>query len=733
MNSLIELSEHRFDHGINKELENNFFAKNFWPLVYILNDNDSKIAYIGESTDVRSRFKSHLHNKSRKSLKFANIITSDKFNKSATLDIESNLIRYMSGDNEFKLLNGNLGIANHNYYQKQDIYWEIFKKLWNKLIAKGIAKHPIEYIENSDFFKYSPYKNLDQKQIDIIFQILNNIANNRFESIVIKGGAGTGKTIVAIFLFKILSSKEEDFNFKIFNQLETDCINLIKKIHKKFQNIKMGLVIPMSSFRKTIKKVFKGINGLNQNMVIGPSEVTKNHYDLLVVDESHRLRRRVNLTNYKSFDDTCKKLGFDKDRDSELDWVLKQSKFSILFYDHDQSIRPTDVPKNYFNDLMYKESSNVLELTSQFRVKGGDRYVKFIDSLLNNKIISTDKKFSDKNYKLFLFDNLQEMIDKIKHHDKDMGLSRVSAGFSWDWVSKNDKNLKDIKIDGCELMWNSTNNDWINSENSINEVGCIHTLQGYDLNYSGIIFGHEISYDPIKKKIIIYSENYKDKNGKNTIKNPDKLKSYIINIYKTLMLRAIKGTYIFVCDRNLKKYLESFINKYNSTKYEISQNINNIIFITKNIKPFKNAIPFYDLSISAGNFSDIQINRNIEWVKITENMNVGKDHFVCKVFGESMNQIIPNGSYCLFRKDLGGSRNGRIVLAERSNAKDIDFGSCYTIKEYHSNKYEDESGWYHKSIILKPKSLDSTYKDIELDDNELDSFKVIGLFEKILY
>jgi hypothetical protein len=102
------------------------------------------------------------------------------------------------------------------------------------------------------------------------------------------------------------------------------------------------------------------------------------------------------------------------------------------------------------------------------------------------------------------------------------------------------------------------------------------------------------------------------------------------------------------------------------------------------------------------------------------------------VVGESMNKIIPNGSICLFRKYSGGSRNGQIVLVENTNFEDQDFGSHYTVKEYESKKYQDEDGWRHQSIILKPRSYDESYSDIELKDDELNNFKVIGIFQKVL-
>jgi hypothetical protein len=99
----------------------------------------------------------------------------------------------------------------------------------------------------------------------------------------------------------------------------------------------------------------------------------------------------------------------------------------------------------------------------------------------------------------------------------------------------------------------------LNSSNSHNEVGCIHTTQGYDLNYVGIIFGSEIDYNPSTNEIFIIKENYKDKNGKNGIVDIEVLHQYILNIYKTLMYRGINGTFVYVCNENLRSYMKQHI------------------------------------------------------------------------------------------------------------------------------------------------------------------------------
>ena len=526
----------------------------------------------------------------------------------------------------------------------------------------------------------------------------------------------------------MLSSQLEDFSFKEFGAEENTYLDLVNQIKKVLPNPKMALVVPMSSFRTTLKKVFKNIKGLSASMVIGPAQVSKEKYDLLVVDESHRLRRRVNLGAYfGAFDKACLALNLDKHNASELDWVTMQSKHTVLFYDEGQSIKPSDAKKEQFDLIKRDKNTSILKLKSQFRVKGGNAYVEYIDSLLHDKLKVDSSKFNSKEYEFTMFDSLETMIEQIKLRDKESGLSRLIAGYSWEWKSNKDKNAFDIKIDDIQLKWNGTSNDWINSDGAINEVGCIHTTQGYDLNYSGIIFGNEISFNPETKEIIVKEENYFDKNGKQSIKDPKELKAFILNIYKTIMLRGIKGTYIYVCDPLLKAHFESFVPKYKTDQVEIKT-----LFKTENIKPFENSIPLYSLKVAAGEFGELQQVEDVEWLNIPEKIKPSKDLFACQVIGESMNKVIPNGALCLFRKYSGGSRNGQIVLVENTNMHDSDFGSCYTVKEYESKKYEDEDGWKHQSIILKPLSTDSSYENIVLEDEDMTTFKVIGTFECVL-
>ena len=553
--SSVEINKYSFSKAGSAEYVLNTYMNNLWPVVYIIKDDTIGEAYIGESTNAINRMKNHLANEDRKKLADLLIISCDKFNKSAVLDIESNLIQYMSSDGRYKLQNGNTGLINHNYYQREQ-YQGLFDNLWEHLLVEKYAKNPLSRIDNSDLFKYSPYKSLTNDQHDSVLEILGLLTKKEENTIFVEGGAGTGKTILAIYMMKLLKTDIMDHHLDAEDETYSSELRMISQLKEKFPNPRVALIVPMTSLRKTLKKVFANVKGLKSSMVIGPSEVSKNEYDVLIVDEAHRLRKRKNITNFKSFDDANKLLGFDIHEGTELDWILKQSKNQIFFYDEGQSIKPSDIDQAKF--IKQKWSSSLLKLVSQHRVKGGMDYINYIDKLLHCRLEKGDKKFESEHYEFVLYDSLTDLYADLKKKEDEFGLCRLLSGYSWEWKSaKND--VPDITIEGLNLKWNTTNEDWINSPNAFNEVGCIHTTQGYDLNYTGIIFGKEITYNLETKQIEINASQYFDKKGKQGIENPATLKAYILNIYKTMMLRGIRGTYVYVCDDGLREYFKEFI------------------------------------------------------------------------------------------------------------------------------------------------------------------------------
>lgn len=493
-----------------------------WPVVYI--SENKKEVYIGETINAYQRCKQHFENPERRRLTSIHILTDEEFNKSAALDIESWFIQYMSADGKYLLQNGNGGLKNHNYYDR--IKYKLkFESAWKKLKEQGLVNHTLNDLKNSDLFKYSPYKALTEDQFEIAKLLVRGIQSKKENTFIINGKPGTGKTILATYLFKFIKNKEETKHFK------------------------MAIVIPMTSLRKTIKKVFKNIKGLNSSMVIGPNEAIEGRYDLIIVDEAHRLRRRKNITNYAAFDKINKKLGLDNGG-NELDWILKSSNHQIFFYDSNQSIRPSDVRSEDFDKI----NAVHYELMSQMRVEGGIEYINFINDIFSQ----THQKITlFSNYDFKIYDDLENMVNDIKSKNQEHGLSRIVAGYAWPWHTKLKKDGKrkgehDIEIGNLKLIWNSTGQDWVNSKNAINEVGCIHTVQGYDLNYVGVIIGPEFGYNSKTKKLTVNKDMYFDINGRAGISDPKELEQYIINIYKTLCTRGIKGTYLYVVNKDLR-------------------------------------------------------------------------------------------------------------------------------------------------------------------------------------
>lgn len=525
------------NYGIESYLNN-------WPMLYIL-ENGSK-AYVGQTFCITKRMAQHKDSKSKQIFTKAHFIFFDKSNQSATFDYESRLISLMVADNKFILTNLNAGLSGRLYYDK-DFYDSAFRDLWEQLRLKKLADKTIEELEQSDLFKYSPYKQLSTDQRNLVTEITENLSRSINRKIVINGMPGSGKTIMAIYLFKFLRMKSN------------------------FANLKLGFVVPPTSLRTTIRKVFKSIDGLSVRDVIGPNDLAKQKYDIVLVDEAHRLKMRKNLSSYSFHDKTCKRLGLDSSA-TQLDWVLQQSKCAIIFYDRKQIIYPQGLKIDELinRNLFDNRSTSFYTLTSQMRCLGGIPYLEDIDKLLNAKITS---KVRTNEYEFFIVKDFNDFEAILLEKEKEFGLSRMIAGYAWKWKSKKNKKIFDITLDGINRKWNSTLNNWVNSKNAINEIGCIHSIQGYDLNYGFVIIGNDLKYNPKDKKLYIDRNSYFDKYGKNNTTD-EELEEYIKNIYYVLLTRGIKGTYLYICDENLRNYMSQFIEIYNNKNSVVNYSSN---------------------------------------------------------------------------------------------------------------------------------------------------------------
>ena len=542
---LYVITNHKFpsDNYGNDDFLNN------WPMLYIL-ENGKKI-YIGESTNVSERMKQHYNNHEKREFKQVHFIYSERFNQSATFDYESKLIQFVSADGKFIITNKNDGIANKNYFRKSD-YDDTFEQLWNELISHHLADHSLEWIKNSEFYKYSPFKELNKDQKKLADEIITEIRTDKNKPVVVEGRPGTGKTIVAVYLMKYLRDYQDE------------------KTHEyPFREKKMGLIIPQTSLRSTLRNLFKKIEGLAAKDVMGASDaVNGGSWDILFVDEAQKLQVRRSIVGYQTHDKNNTKLGLPKDA-TELDWVLKVAKTPVFFFDPDQLSGPSGTPLEIFDNKLKHQLGIKNRMSAyakhylkmQMRVAGGEEYINYINDILHDTCTS-GQTFS--NYDFKIFTKFEDFNRQLYIKEKEFELCRMLAGYAWEWKSKNDKTAYDIEIEGISKRWNHCLNNWINSEGALDEVGCIHTSAGYDLNYGFIILGKDIRYDENAKKIYVDKSSYFDKRGKQSATD-EELDKYIRNIYYVLMTRGIKGTYLYVCDDALREHFLKYVERFDVT------------------------------------------------------------------------------------------------------------------------------------------------------------------------
>lgn len=540
-----------------------------WPVVYTI-DND-RLIYVGESQHLSSRMLQHLKDEKKSKLRRIRVVVDETFNRSVCHDLESTLIRWLSGDKKYKMLNGNVGITNANYYRRDD-YREAFRDIFDQLREEGVFQSSIAEIENSDLFKLSPYKALSPEQETVVEAVMEGLAadldagSTSFS--VIQGDPGTGKTIVAIYLLKLMRDLAE---FTIDEEVPSTRLDELfaEGTRDLFEGLRIGLVIPQGSLRSSIVKVFKKVPALAKVDILSAFAVGDDPqgWDILIVDEAHRLTQYAAQSsgplNGRYREITTNLFGEPLDPSkNQLDWIRTKAKHTILMLDTEQAVRPADIEPEVFQAAIEETARDGrrYRLLSQMRVAGGNDYIQFVRDLLSNTPPPVVPDFGDYDFRIYT--DFAQMRADLRVREEEAGLARLVAGYAWEWVSRNEGNPFDMTIDGESMRWNGTKTDWINSPGAVEEVGSIHTVQGYDLNYAGVIIGRDMRRDPATGTLRADRDSYHDPNGKinNQLRSrdttDDDLLRYITNVYRVLMTRGMRGTYVYAADPTVLAGLE---------------------------------------------------------------------------------------------------------------------------------------------------------------------------------
>lgn len=537
----VEISTYEFNKNSISDLSSAKF--NNYPVVYILhNDKKKSSAYIGETVQIRNRLNSHIKDPVKSKLEKAVIVSHDHFNQSATYNIETNLINFFIADQKYQILNKSqiTSSVTHNYYDKTKYNNDIFKELWEKLREDKLVDGTLEYLQNKDIFKLSPYKELSESQIELKENILDfckrNINSDKPSVYFIKGEAGTGKSVVLSSTFNAI----QDLSYtKDLNDL---------------QGTENYLLVNHEEMIKTYKAISDSLPNLKKKNFMKPTSFItasnngKINPDITLIDEAHLLLSSEDAFNgYKGT--------------NHLKDIIHNSKVTIIVFDEKQFLKL----KSYWTEELFKDitqDANVetFELTDQFRIQADTSVVDWIDNFVARKVTSIPKSTGD--YELKIFDDAGKMFEAIDSKNDKHELSRIVATF--DYEHKKDGGDYYVEEIGFKGLWNTTNDSrtWAERPDTIKEVGSIYTVQGFDLNYVGVILGPSVSYNEQTNQIEIISKNYKDKGAFQDFKNKsveytveDTKEQIILNSINVLMKRGVKGLYIYASDKKLRNAL----------------------------------------------------------------------------------------------------------------------------------------------------------------------------------
>ncbi len=362
--------------------------------------------------------------------------------------------------------------------------------------------------------------------------MLQCLKDQKKRTIVIQGGPGTGKSVLAVNLLMHFITCACNAAYVTKNSAP----------RQAFLSILSG---NRAENYADIRPLFRSPFGLSQ--------VPTNSYDCLIVDEAHRLVKRMNM---------------DKGN-NQVKECINASLLTVFLLDEDQAVTTKDIGSVQEIKKWCKELGSALimreetKLYSQFRCNGSDAYIQFIDNLLQRKEETIAISLPELNYDFRVFDDPSEMREALREKNTINNKARMVAGYCYDWNVKFHRGDVDIDLPGgFQAKWNLANDKiWAINPRSFDEVGCIHTAQGLEFDYVGVLIGKDLTYDKTTGRVVVnkLAISKDDKSSGIRGASDEDARRLILNTYKTLLTRGQKGCYVYCEDPALRDYFKKMI------------------------------------------------------------------------------------------------------------------------------------------------------------------------------
>ena len=431
---------------------------------------------------------------------------------------------------------------------------------------------------------------------------------------------------------------------------------------------------------------------------------------------------------------------------------------SVFFIDDKQVVRPNEIGSaDFIREQAKLNGCHIIEyeLEAQFRCAGSNGFVSWVNNTLGIERTANTIWEGDQNFDFCIFSTPDELEAAIRQKAAEGFTARMTAGFCWPWSKpRHDGTLvEDVHIGNFRRPWNANPDAsklapgipkaslWAYESGGIDQVGCIYTAQGFEYDYAGVIVGPDLTYSLDTQTWKGHTENSYDSQVKRA---KGSFVDLVKNTYRVLFSRGMKGCYVYFMDKDTERFFKSRIEVQSQVDEVLSAPPNPVKVVQgivlpfrrlqpKEIKPYENCVPLYDLKAAAGHFSEEQQAEDINWVELPDAFRPQQGLFVTQVVGESMNRRIPNGSWCLFRFKPSGTRQGKVVLVQHREIADSETGGHLTVKIYDSRKEETPDGsWRHTSIILRPDTSLPGYEAIVLSEEQAEDLQLIAEFVAVI-